>query len=85
MLCPSMWPGAPGTSGLRASSIGVCEPSGSASISLTMAIAGWPLPQRAHRLVGMPAAPSWTVKPPDSSTSLMSLVLSNSCMPSSAK
>src|SRR5207244_996678 len=50
-----MWPGPSCTSGLRLNSPGVCEPPGSASISVTMAIFGRPEPHSAHRLVGMPA------------------------------
>src|SRR5918993_4670108 len=47
-LCPSMWPGAPSTSGLRGILPGVCEPSGRASISVT---------DRDHRFSRAPGRP----------------------------
>src|SRR3990172_10936324 len=60
-LCPSMWPGAPSTSGLRGMLPGVCEPSGKESISVAMAIIGLPDPHLAQTLVGNPAPPTSTV------------------------
>ena len=85
VLCPSMWPGAPGTSGLRLNSPGACEPSGSASTSVAIRISGFCVPQRAHSAVGMPAPPSSTEKPAFWRTPWRNFALSNSCMPGSAK
>src|SRR5215467_750155 len=58
-----MWPGAPSTSGLRGMLPGVCEPSGSESISVAIAMTGFPDPHFAHTLVGNPAPPTFTVSP----------------------
>ena len=80
-----MWPGPSFTSGLRSQVPAVCEPPGSASTSVTMAIFGRPEPHSAQTLVGIPAPPTSTLKPAASSVSFKSFALSNSCMPSSPK
>ena len=64
---------------------GVCEPSGSASTSVTMATRGAPDPHSAQTLVGMPASPVRTRKPIERSVSASSFEVSCSCIPSSAK
>src|SRR5262249_28927042 len=75
----------PDLGGVRASSLGGCEPPGSASISVTFAIWGRPEPFSAPTFVGIPAPPSSTRKPAASSVFFKSFEPSNSCMPSSPK
>ena len=63
----------------------VCELSGLESYSVWIATTGWPEPKVAQKPVGNPEMPRSTLKPPSSSSAVISFAVSNSCMPSSAK
>ena len=62
-LCPSPWPGAPGTRGSRYATPGFCDDCGMPSTSVPRAMTGEPEPHVAHHELGMPATPCSTVNP----------------------
>ena len=83
LLCPSPWPGAPGTIQSRNASPGFCPDCGMPSMSEPREMTGLPEPHFATHAVGMPATPCCTVKPFCSRMPLKYFEVSTSCIPNS--
>ena len=54
-LCPSPWPGPPGTIGARQANPGICDAWGIPSMSEPNEMTGFPEPHVATQAVGIPA------------------------------